>query len=128
MVAALTRGRTLAAAASLAAALLGLAVGPAAHAVLERAEPRVGSTVRTPPAEVRLWFTENLEPAFSTLQVVDGRGLRVDRADGRVDRATPSLLRVSLRPLGAGAYRVVWRVASVDTHVTEGDFTFTIAR
>jgi methionine-rich copper-binding protein CopC len=34
-----------------------------AHAFLERADPRVGSTVRTPPAQVRLWFTEQLEPA-----------------------------------------------------------------
>jgi methionine-rich copper-binding protein CopC len=37
------------------------------HAFLERAEPRVGSTVRSAPPQVRVWFTQNLEPAFSTL-------------------------------------------------------------
>jgi methionine-rich copper-binding protein CopC len=121
------RARTTAAAISALALLLGAVTGGSAHAVLERAEPRSGSTVRTAPAEVRLWFTENLEPAFSTIRVLDTRGQRVDRADGRVDTATSSLLRVSLPPLAAGAYRVIWRVVSVDTHVTQGDFTFAIA-
>jgi methionine-rich copper-binding protein CopC len=121
------RARTTAAAISALALLLGAVTGGSAHAVLERAEPRAGSTVRTAPAEVRLWFTENLEPAFSTIQVLDARGQRVDRADGHVDTATSWLLRVSLPPLAAGAYRVTWRVVSVDMHVTQGDFTFAIA-
>src|SRR2546430_7216017 len=47
------------------AALLFGVAGARAHAVLDRAEPRVGSTVRTAPADVKLWFTERLEPAFS---------------------------------------------------------------
>jgi hypothetical protein len=29
-------------------------------------------------------------------------------------------------PLTPGTYRVSWRVVSVDTHPTEGNFTFTI--
>jgi hypothetical protein len=36
------------------------------------------------------------------------------------------LLRVSLPKLVPGTYRVTWRVLSVDTHVTEGDFTFAV--
>src|SRR2546422_637691 len=40
------------------AALLFGVAGARAHAVLDRAEPRVGSTVRTAPADVKLWFTE----------------------------------------------------------------------
>jgi methionine-rich copper-binding protein CopC len=99
-----------------------------AHAFLERADPRVGSTVRTPPAEVRLWFTESLEPAFSSVQVVNAAGQRVDKGDPHVDPATPNLLRISLQSLAPGTYKVVWRVLSVDTHVTEGDFTFRVAQ
>ena len=59
-----------------------------------------------------------------TLKVLDAQGKRVDKADARVDRADRGLLRVSLEALGPGVYTVVWRVVSVDTHVTEGDFAF----
>jgi methionine-rich copper-binding protein CopC len=44
-----------------------------------------------------------------------------------VDRGDARILRVSLPPLSPGTYRVVWRVLSVDTHVSEGDFTFDVA-
>jgi len=89
--------------------------------------PAVGSSVRTSPTELKLWFTERLEPAFSKVRVEDGGGKQVDRGDGRVDAAAGVLLRVSLPPLQAGTYRVKWRVLSVDTHVSEGDFTFDVA-
>lgn len=109
------------------AVLLWGAAGAGAHAFLDRADPRVGSTVRTPPALVRLWFTESLEPAFSSVQVVNEAGQRVDRRDGQVDLSHPSLLRISLPSLPPGTYKVIWRVLSVDSHVTEGDFTFRVA-
>jgi methionine-rich copper-binding protein CopC len=104
-----------------------VAADATAHAVLERAEPRPASKVRTMPAEVKLWFTESLEPTFSTVRVVDAQDRRVDREDVRVDAANPALLRVSLPPLPAGTYRVIWRVVSVDTHVSQGQFTFSYA-
>lgn len=106
------------------AVLLCGAVGASAHAFLDRADPRVGSTVRTAPAVVRIWFTERLEPAFSKVQVLDEAGRRVDRGDVQVEPGTGKEMRVSLSSLAPGTYRVVWRVLSVDTHVTEGDFTF----
>jgi copper resistance protein C len=99
-----------------------------AHAFLQRAELSVGSTVQTSPAEVRIWFTENVEPAFSTIQVFNADGKEVDKRDVHVDRSNQSLLHVSLPRLGAGTYKVVWRVVSVDTHVTNGNFTFRIVR
>ncbi|HEY7944774.1 MAG TPA: copper resistance CopC family protein [Casimicrobiaceae bacterium] len=100
----------------------------AAHAFLDHAEPAVGSTVHAAPAQVRLWFTEELEPAFSTVQVSDASGKRVDKGDGQVDQADRTLLRGSVPPLAPGRYRVTWRVLSVDTHTTQGDFSFDVAR
>jgi copper resistance protein C len=97
-----------------------------AHAFLDRAEPRVGGTVRTAPAQVTLWFTERLEPAYSRVKVVNAAGEQVDKADGTVASSDLRMLRASLKPLGPGTYRVIWRVLSVDTHVTEGDFTFRV--
>lgn len=118
--------RRLAGIVTLAICLAG-ATTAGAHAFLERAEPRVGSTVRTPPSQVRLWFSERLEPAFSAVRVVNATGQRVDKEDSQVTPAAPKQLRVSLPPLAAGTYRVFWRVLSVDTHITEGDFTFRVA-
>jgi methionine-rich copper-binding protein CopC len=115
----------LGAAVALAALLLGAGVAWS-HAFLERAEPRVGSTVKSAPSQVRAWFTQELEPAFSTLEVVNEKGERVDRGPAQVDASSRALLLVPLKPLGPGTYRVKWRVLSVDTHVTEGDFTFRV--
>ena len=109
------------------AVLLWGTAGAEAHAFLDRGDPRVGSTMRTPPAEVRLWFTESLEPAFSSVRVLNEAGHRVDKGDSRVDPSNLALLRISVPMLPPGTYRVVWRVLSVDGHVTEGDFTFRIA-
>jgi copper resistance protein C len=98
-----------------------------AHAFLDHAMPAVGSMVHGAPAEVRLWFTQELEPAFSTVKVLDQNGKQVDKMDKQVDRGDAVLLRVSLLPLAPGTYRVVWRVLSIDTHVSEGDYRFNVA-
>ena len=98
-----------------------------AHAFLDHADPRVGAVVHTSPAQVQLWFSEELEPAFSSVQVVDASGKRVDKSDQRIDASNRTLMRVSVSPLPPGVYKVSWRVVSVDTHVTEGDFTFTVS-
>jgi len=99
-----------------------------AHAFLKDAEPSVGSTIQTSPGDVRIRFTENIEPSFSTIQVFDVSGKEVDKRDVRLDRSDRALLHVSLPRLGAGIYKVVWRVVSVDTHVTNGSFTFQVSR
>ncbi len=111
---------------ALAILLFGMAEA-GAHAFLDHADPRVGSTVRNPPTQVRIWFTENLEPAFSSIQVVNEGGQRVDKGDSQADPSDPALLRISLPSLAPGRYKVIWRVLSVDTHVTDGDFTFRVA-
>ena len=96
------------------------------HAFLEHARPAVGSTVHGSPTEIRLSFTSPLEPAFSTVKVLDQSGRQVDRKDKHVDRGDPAQIIVSVPALANGTYRVVWHALSVDTHVTDGDFTFEI--
>ncbi len=106
--------------------LLWLVTGEAsAHAFLDHAEPRVGNTVATAPREVTLWFTQKLEPAFSSITVTNSAGQRVDTGKTRV---SGNQMSVSLRSGGAGTYRVNWRVLSVDTHRTDGNFTFRVGQ
>jgi methionine-rich copper-binding protein CopC len=102
------------------------AASSAAHGVLDRTEPRAGASVKTAPTQVRLWFTGALEPAYSRLEVLDAAGKRMDRGDAAVDPANRALLRVSVPALPPGPYRVVWRVLSVDSHITEGHFAFRV--
>jgi hypothetical protein len=94
-----------------------------AHAMLDHAEPRVGNKVATAPREVTLWFTQKLEPAFSTITVTNAAGERVDTGKTRV---SGNQMSVSLRSGGAGTYHVTWRVLSADTHTTDGSFTFQV--
>ena len=105
-------------------ALASVAPLAAAHAFLDHASPRVGSEVHASPAQVTLSYTADIEPAFSSVSVTDAHGKQVDRGDKQVEGST---MRVSLPSLPAGTYQVRWRVLSVDTHVTEGDFKFKVA-
>lgn len=106
--------------------LLLLATGEgSAHAMLDHAEPRVGNKVATAPREVTLWFTQKLEPAFSTITVTNAAGERVDSGKTRV---SGNQMSVSLRSGGAGTYHVKWHVLSSDTHTTDGSFTFQVGQ
>ena len=106
-------------------ALLMLTAGSAAnaHAFLDHTEPRVGNKVASPPHAVTLWFTQKLEPAFSAVTVTNAAGQRVDVGKPRV---SGNQMSVSLRGGGTGTYHVSWHVLSVDTHKTEGNFTFQV--
>jgi copper resistance protein C len=95
-----------------------------AHAFLDHASPLVGSTVPTAPQEVSLSFTQNLEPAFSSVQVIDAKGARVDQGKAQISGST---MRVGLKSLSPGTYKVRWRALSVDTHTTEGSFSFHVS-
>lgn len=111
------------------AALLLCAGHASAHAFLKTAEPAVGSTVQTAPSQIALTFTEGVEPKFSQIAV---EGV-YDQAGVNLTHGAPyalgdaTHLAVGLLPLPPGTYRVTWHATAVDTHKTQGSFTFTIA-
>jgi len=112
------------------AAGVALALLPAAalaHAHLDHAQPAAGAKLTQAPREVSLWFTEAVEPKFSSIVVQDAKGAAVQ--DGKAQGATDNtaVLKVKLKTLTAGTYKVNWKVLSVDTHRTQGSFTFTVA-
>ena len=95
-----------------------------AHATLNRASPPVGSSLTTAPSEVVLFFTDDLEPLFSTIEVRNENGALMSSGKAQVDPDHGTQLRVALKPLPAGTYKVIWRAISLDTHRTQGDFLF----
>ena len=118
--------RHAAIAAALALALCGRAGAAHAHAHLRTAAPAVGGTVQASPPEVAITFTEGVEPRFSTIEVQDAAGRRVDKDDAHTAPADNKVFSVGLPQLAPGTYTVVWHATAVDTHKTEGEFQFTV--
>lgn len=111
-------------AATLIAALL-VAGGAQAHAHLQRATPADNSTV-VDATQVQAWFTEALEPTFSTITVTGPNGQKADKGDTHVDPQDAKHLLVGVDAKAPGTYSVEWAVTSVDTHKSSGKFTFTV--
>ena len=96
-----------------------------AHAYPAVSIPNNGATVKEPPREVRIQFTEGVEIAFSQITVKGANGEVVSQ--GKLRQLANDTLAIDLNPLNPGSYTVEWQVLSVDTHVTEGLLRFTIA-
>src|SRR6185437_5888799 len=79
--------------------IFALPVFASAHANLDHAEPKVGATVSQSPKEVKIWFSQSVEPAFSTIEVFDSGGKQIDKKDSHVDKADKELLIVSVPAL-----------------------------
>lgn len=97
-----------------------------AHALLYYSMPKVGGTVTNSPSEIKICFTEPLEPQGSSIQVRDAQDKQVDKKDSHRDAEDKSLLFVSLPKLPPGTYKVSWTAISEDKHETEGKFEFTV--
>jgi copper resistance protein C len=111
------------------AAVITLGVTPGAalsHAFLDRAAPLVGGTVPASPKEIRLTFTEAIEPRFSGIDLTTGDGRMIATGAAVVDAGNDKQLVLFVPPLTPGRYRVHWHVVSVDTHRTEGEYSFTV--
>jgi copper resistance protein C len=93
-----------------------------AHAMLDHASPAVGSTVARSPGQVTLTFTQQLEPKFSGAEVRSASGARVDQGKS----VSGNVMRIRVKALAPGTYRVNWHALSVDTHTTQGSFNFRV--
>ena len=109
-----------------AAAALAAPAAAWAHAALIRTVPEASRTVNTPPPEVRLTYSEPIEPRFAIVSVSDAAGRQV--TNGSPQRAPGSLqtLVTPLRRVPQGWYLVFWRVISADGHPVRGAFTFAV--
>lgn len=112
-------------------ASLTMASNASAHAHLESQLPAADSTVST-PKELRLQFSEGVEEKFTKVSITStaasGKtmvepvpGIATDRTDKKVLIVTPAA------PLAAGEYKVEWHAVSVDTHKSEGSYSFSVS-
>ena len=97
-----------------------------AHALLRKSEPAQRAVLSRPPAQVRLWFNERLEAAFSELSVRDAGGKAVTDEPASVPAEDPKRLELALPSLRPGTYTVRYKVLSVDGHTVKASFKFTV--
>ena len=116
--------------AALAAACL-LATWPAAvagaHANIVSSDPPAGASLAGSPAAVTLRYSEDLDPSYTSVKLLDSTGGVVVPGPGKIYPAAPRTLSLPLPPLPTGAYSAVWRARSAtDGHLTQGTLAFTV--
>jgi copper resistance protein C len=97
-----------------------------AHAYLVKSSPVRRAVVSSAPTRVMLWFNERLEAQFSQVAVWNTAGQQVDGGDVQVGPDDGKKLSVGVPALPAGTYTVKYRVLSVDGHIVESEFPFTV--
>jgi copper resistance protein C len=98
------------------------------HAFLDHAIPSVGGAVSGPVREIRLYYTQDVVTAFSHVHLVSDSGAVIPASKPVNDPSDQQIVIVHLgRALGPGGYSLTWQVTSVDTHVTQGTFHFTVS-
>lgn len=106
------------------ATLVGVVVA-SAHSFPETESPAAGETVNGAPSQVAIKYDAPIEKLFAGLQVLDPAGK--DEAAGAPQVSDDGwTLSVKLNKLTPGDYTVKWRVVCIDTHHTEGSYTFTV--
>ena len=97
-----------------------------AHAYLVKSLPAQRAVLHRAPSKIQLWFNERLEPRYSSLSLLRDDGKSVPMEQSTVDPNNGKLLTATIKALPAGRYRVEFRVLSVDGHVVQDRFSFTI--
>ena len=111
---------------AVAAAALVLPAAAWAHAALLRTVPEASRTINTAPPEVRLTYSEPIEPRFAIVSVTDAAGRQVTSGPPADAPGSPQTLVTPLEHVPEGWYLVFWRVISADGHPVRGAFTFAV--
>ena len=111
----------------LAILIFGLHGRAMAHANPVSSVPAAGATVAA-PTEVVITFSELLDPAGSSIVVMDSAGATASEGTATVLANDNTTMRVVLRTgLAAGQYTVQWKSRSAaDGDDAQGEFTFTV--
>jgi copper resistance protein C len=98
-----------------------------AHAHLKTPVPADKAVIDSSPQNLTLTFTEDVEPAFSGVEVlnVQNQPMAVEKAKLN-DKKHDQLIVPISKPLPSGNYQVNWHVLSVDGHKTKGSYAFSV--
>jgi methionine-rich copper-binding protein CopC len=97
-----------------------------AHAMLVKAEPPRRAVLTVTPGQVRLWFNEEVEKDYAALAVLNADKTPVTDAKPTIAPDDARAIVLPLPELAAGKYTVKFRVLSVDGHVVDSSYDFTV--
>lgn len=99
-----------------------------AHLRLESSSPAQGDTVRTSLTEIRLTFSQAVEPRYTSFTLLDNMGNALEL--GTLEPVGPGKVREYVyrlqHPIVAGDFVVRWKTAGADGHVVSGSFDFSV--
>lgn len=96
-----------------------------AHTKLARSQPKANEVLSQTPKLIELWFTEELEPGLTSIDVNDEQRNRVDKGFVALSEGNKKAA-IELGELRTGVYTVVWKTVSADQHVIRGRFAFSV--
>ena len=97
-----------------------------AHAMLVKAEPPRRAQLTQTPTQVRLWFNEEIEKDYASLTVLDAAKAPVTDVKPHIAADDRKAIVLPLPQLAPGKYTVKFRVLSVDGHVVDSSYDFTV--
>ncbi len=98
-----------------------------AHASLVKAEPARRAVLSTAPTQIRLWFNEEIEPAYASVSVLNAEKKSITDNKVEVDSKDPKSVVLNLPETQPGRYTVKFRVLSIDGHVVDSEYNFTVS-
>ncbi len=107
------------------ALIISAAAAASAHAFPEQESPAAGATLSEPPSQVTIKYDAPIEKLFASLKVINSAGQ--NEAAGKPEVSPDGWkLSVPVNKLQPGEYKVQWSVVCIDTHHTQGSYSFTI--
>ena len=97
-----------------------------AHATLVKSDPPRRASLSSPPKQIQLWFNEKIEGSYASVSVLDSNKNSVTENSPEVVLDDPKSVILNLPQIEPGRYTVQYRVMSVDGHVIESSFDFSI--
>ncbi|WP_258364499.1 copper resistance CopC family protein [Nitrosomonas sp. Nm84] len=97
-----------------------------AHATLVKSDPPRRASLSIPPKQIQLWFNEKIEGSYASVAVLDSNKKSITDNSPEVVSDDPKSVVLNIPEIESGRYTVQYRVMSVDGHVIESSFDFSV--
>ena len=108
--------------------ILVLVTGPlaatlSAHNQLLKTDPAAHAALKAAPARLQFWFGEKPDMTVTKIVVKGPSGI----VETTVHPVSEKVLAADFKSkLAPGAYTVTWQTAGDDSHISKGEFSFTV--
>lgn len=99
-----------------------------AHATLVKSDPPRRASLSSPPKQVQLWFNEKIEGSYASVALLDSKKRSITENNPEIVLDDPKSVILNIPQIEPGQYTVQYRVMSVDGHVIESSYVFSIKK